>query len=303
MAGQRVVLRSSGLAAEVAAAGAEVVALRDAEGRALLWSGDPAVWSGQAPLLFPIVGRLRDDALAHEGRTYPMKQHGFARRSEFELLSVSETDVVFRLSANDATREQYPFEFVLDMRYALEGDVLAMVASVSNPGAEALPLSFGFHPGFLWPLPYGGGREEHQVLFEEPERAPVHRPVGGLLSDAVEPNPAASGVLALDDGLFQRDALIFRSLRSQRLRFGVPGRPGLEVGFEGMPQLGLWSKPGAPFLCIEPWHGYASPENHTGAFRDKPGLVLLPPGQQREFAMTVRRVADVVPFASSPAGS
>ncbi|HEY9212506.1 MAG TPA: aldose 1-epimerase family protein [Ancylobacter sp.] len=287
-------LTSTLLSAEIAPLGAELVVLRDAKGADLLFNGDPAFWTGRAPLLFPIVGRLPGDALVHGGNSYPMLQHGFARRRVFTLLSASHDTAVFGLDADEETRKQYPFDFHLRVTYTLLEATLAITAIVSNPGTEPLPASFGFHPAFAWPLPYGGARTEHRLVFAKQEVETIHRPVGGLLSKATELNPAVDGVIVLDDDtLFARDALIFQHVRSHHVRYGVPGEPGLEVDFEGMPQLGLWGKPGAPFVCIEPWYGYASPEGWGGEFSDKPGLAHIPPGGAQSFGMSVRWLPDV----------
>lgn len=286
-------LRSSLLSAEIAPLGAELVRLADREGRDLLWDGDPAFWAGRAPLLFPIVGRLPGDVLVHEGASYPMAQHGFARRRDFEPVSAAEDRASFRLVADEGTRAQYPFEFILEVTYTLAEATLRIEARLINPGSVALPASFGFHPAFRWPLPYGGTPAEHLLRFEMPEVAPVHRPVGGLLSAATEDNPAIEGMIAIDGALFERDALIFTQVRSHHIRYGVPGEPGLEIAFEGMPQLGIWSKPGAPFICIEPWYGFATPEGDHRPFIEKPGLAHIAPGAERRFAMQVRWLPDV----------
>lgn len=287
MAEETVSLRSPLLSAEIALLGAELVGLRDGEGRDLLWHGDPAFWAGRAPLLFPIVGRLPQDTLVHDGRAYPMKQHGFARRSRFDLIAQEAGRAVFRLLPRPETRAQYPFAFALEVTYALADAALTITARVENPGPQVLPASFGFHPAFLWPLPYGGARADHRLVFEQAEGRPAQRLADGLLAAASEPNPAASGILAPDDALFARDALILRQVRSRQVRFGVPGGPGLQIGFAGMPDLGIWSKPGAPFLCIEPWHGYATPEGHPPEFVDKPGLAHIPAGEAQSFAMSI----------------
>lgn len=281
-------LVSSLLSAEVSPLGAELSRLRDKEGRDLLWNGDPAFWTGRAPLLFPIVGRLPGDALVHEGQSYPMLQHGFARRRGFATLEASPSRAVFGLDSDEETLRQYPFAFALRVAYTLEEATLTISATVTNPGATPLPASFGFHPAFLWPLPYGGTRADHRLVFEKAEVEPIHRPIAGLLSAATEPNPAVDALVAPDDAMFERDALIFTQLRSRHIRFGVPGQPGIEVAFPDMPHLGLWSKPGAPFLCIEPWQGYATPEGADADFAAKPGLVSIAPGAQRSFTMSVR---------------
>jgi len=286
-------LTSPLMSAQIAPLGAELVRLADTEGRELLWNGDPAFWSGRAPLLFPIVGRLLGDELRHEGVAYPMAQHGLARRRSFALVEADPGRALFRLEADEETRRQYPFAFRLDVTYTLAEATLSIEAKVINTGVVPLPASFGFHPAFRWPLPYGGTRADHVLIFEKAEVAPIHRPVGGLLSRATEPNPAIEAVFTPTDAMFERDALIFTQVRSRHVRFGVPGEPGLEVAFPGMPQLGIWSKPGAPFLCIEPWFGYASPEGDERPFVEKPGLAHIPPGAERSFAMSVRWLPDV----------
>jgi len=287
-------LKSTLLSAEIAPLGAELVALRDAKGGDLLFNGDPAYWTGRAPLLFPIVGRLPGDVLLHQGVSYPMLQHGFARRRVFTLVSATEDTAVFALEADEETRKQYPFEFSLRVTYTLLEATLAITATVGNPGPTPLPASFGFHPAFAFPLPYGGTKADHRLIFDKQEVETIHRPVGGLFSTATEANPAVDGIIELDDDtLFARDALIFQHVRSHHIRYGVPGEPGLEVDFEGMPQLGLWGKPGAPFVCIEPWYGHASPEGEGGEFTDKPGLAFIPPGGAKSFAMSVRWLPDI----------
>lgn len=286
-------LRSEFLAVEIGTMGAEMVSLKDGEGRDLLWSGDAAFWAGRAPFLFPIVGRLPNDTLLHDGIAYPMAQHGFARRREFELMSTSDSRATFRLVDDEETRAQYPFAFGLYITYALGEATLTIEARVHNPGVTDLPASFGFHPAFRWPLPYGGTRADHVITFEKAEVVPVRRPVGGLLPAASEPNPAVGGFIRLETVDFARDALIFPEVRSHHVTYGVPGEPGLEIAFEGMPQLGIWSKPGASFICIEPWYGHASPEGAAGEFEQKPGLAFIPPGGERRLAMSLRWLPDV----------
>ncbi len=282
-----VTIASPGLSAEIARHGAELVALRDEAGRDLLWNGDPAFWAGHAPLLFPIVGRLKDDRLRVEGESYPMRQHGLARVADFDLVSREDAACRLRLASSPDTLRSYPFPFALDVTYRIEGAALAVEVEVCNTGAGVMPASFGFHPAFRWPLPYGAPRAAHEVLFEAPEPEPVRRVSGGLLTPAPESSPVAGRRLPLADALFAADALIFLDPASRALRFGPADGRGLRIEFPGMPQLGLWSKAGAPFLCVEPWCGYASPEGFDGEFADKPGLVAVEPGAARSFAMRV----------------
>ncbi|MFD2030378.1 aldose 1-epimerase family protein [Ancylobacter dichloromethanicus] len=247
----------------------------------------------RAAAFFPIVGRLPNDQLLHEGNVYAMGQHGFARRRAFTLEEATEHEVRLALHADDETLKQYPFPFSLTVTYTLAEATLSISAVVANTGEATLPASFGFHPAFRWPLPYGGTRADHRLVFEKAEAEAIHRPVGGLLSTATEDNPAVDAILEPTDALFERDALIFLDLRSHHVRFGVPGEPGLEVAFPDMPHLGIWSKPDAPFLCIEPWAGYASPEVGPAEFMEKPGLSLIAPGEAKRFGMAIRWMPDV----------
>ncbi len=275
------------LSAEVALRGAELVRLRDEAGCDLLWDGDPAFWSGRAPILFPIVGRLKDDRLMVDGVAHPMRQHGIARTAAFRLVERDEASCRLRLTADEATRRAYPFDFALDLDYRVEGAALTMAGTVRNAGAIPMPASFGFHPAFRRPLPYGADAADHALVFEAEEPEPIAAVAGGLLAEARKPSPLRGRTLELTPGLFDGDALIFLAPHSRSVRYGPPGGRGLAVDFADMPQLGIWSKPGAPFLCIEPWSGYASPEDFDGDAADKPGMTILPPGESRTFAIRV----------------
>jgi galactose mutarotase-like enzyme len=282
-----ITLSNPTLAAQISALGAELVVLRDEEERDLLWNGDPAVWAGRSPLLFPIVGRARGERIRVSGVEYSIKQHGFARSSPFEVIEATETFCRLRLGSDASTLAQYPFDFKLEVTYRLEGEALTMEAAVFNQGSEPMPASFGFHPAFRWPLPYGGARDDHEICFEASETAPIRRPVDGLLGLAAHPIPVKGDRLKLHDDLFRDGALVFDQLASRSVRYGAPGRRSLTVSFPGMPHLGIWTKPGAGFICIEPWQGYASPENFDGELAEKPGVVLISDGETRRFKLEV----------------
>ncbi|MDB5687529.1 MAG: aldose 1-epimerase [Rhizorhabdus sp.] len=283
-----VTIGSDRLRAEIAPLGAELQRLTDADGRELLWDGDPAFWASRAPILFPIVGTLRDDRFLHEGRTYSLPRHGFARRREFAVVAQSADSVTFRLDSDDATRAVWPFDIRLDMRFTIAGAAIEMRAIVTNLSDAAMPTSFGFHPALRWPLPGGGRREDHAIVFDRPEPEPIRRLDPDGLIDAVPlPSPVDGRRLALSDELFAYDALIFDRPASRRLVYGVEGTTQIAVDYEGMPALGLWSKPGAGFVCIEPWQGYADPADASGDIADKPGTISIAAGETRDFAMTI----------------
>lgn len=283
----RVVIASDRLTAEVAPLGAELQSLRDGEGRELMSDGDPAFWSGRAPLLFPIVGRLNGDTYRVDGRDHAMPKHGFARRSPFELVEQGETRVRFRLTDSAGTRDAYPFAFALDMAFALDGGTLWMTATIANRGDGVMPASFGFHPAFAWPLPYGDARGDHRIVFAEDEPAELCAITpDGLIAPGPRRTPVKGKVLTLADDLFASDALVWRDLRSRSLTYGGDGAV-LRIAFPDTPWLGIWTKPGARFVCVEPWAGMADPEGFAGDFTAKPGVFALAAGDSRAFRMIV----------------
>jgi galactose mutarotase-like enzyme len=270
--------------AEVAPLGAELTALRW-RGLDLLWEGDPRWWGRRAPVLFPIVGRLYGDTLRHEGRSHHLPQHGFARDLPWETLGADDRSATLRLRDSRETREAFPFAFELTQRLDLSDGGLRIVFMLTNPGTEDLIACLGVHPAFRWPLPVGS-RNEHRIEFESDEPEPMRRLKDGLLRETSKPSPLAASPLLLNDALFTDDALIFDRLRSRRLRFTAPGAPVMEMAWD-FPHFGIWTKPGAPFLCLEPWQGFADPEGFEGEFRDKPGAVKLVPGGTRHWSYCI----------------
>ncbi|MES2096400.1 MAG: aldose 1-epimerase family protein [Pseudomonadota bacterium] len=274
------------LTATINPLGAELTSLKDSGGRELMTDADPAFWTGHAPILFPIVGRLNGDVLRIDGVDYPMKQHGFARRQGFEVVQHDAASALFRLTANDETRAQYPFEFALEVDFSIEAATLTIDVRIANPGAAPLPASLGFHPAFAWPLPFGAPREDHRIVFASDEPVPIKQLADGLIAGD-RPSPLDGHMLALTDALFADDALIWDPIHSSSVSYGPPSGPRLYIDFPDTPQLGIWSKPGAAFVCIEPWHGHADPAGFTGDFRDKPGMFEVAPGADWTCSMSV----------------
>lgn len=284
-----VTITSGDLTARINPLGAELWSLADALGREYMTDADPRFWTGHAPLLFPIVGALNGDRYRLDGKDYPLPKHGFARRSPFEVAEQSADHVRFRLAADEAMRKIYPFAFALEITFRLDAATLHVEASVTNAGEEPLPFSFGFHPAFAWPLPGGAAKADHVVAFDQAEPQPIRRI--DLASGLVLPEPVATPVeghlLALDASLFETDALIWDRLTSRALTFGAPGGSQLAIAFPDTPMLGIWQKPGAAYLCIEPWQGIADPLGFTGDLREKPGIIVLPRHETRSFRMDV----------------
>lgn len=273
---QWVSLSSGELSAQIDPLGAQLSVLRDRTERDLLWNGDPSIWAGRAPLLFPIVGALAGGAYRLESKTYRLPRHGFARVNAFQVVDSSATTAVFRLKADEASLQVYPFSFELDVRFALDGATLSITTLVRNLGDRNMPASFGYHPAFRWPLPFGRPRLDHFIEFAIDEPSPVRRlDTAGLLAPERYPTPVIRRRLALTDALFQDDALIFDDLRSRSVTYGANDGPRIRVNFPDAPYLGLWTKAQANFICIEPWHGVADPQGYAGNFSAKPGVFMV----------------------------
>lgn len=287
---------SDRLNATIRAQGGELVALSNADGP-VLWHGGPE-WPRHAPVLFPIVGRLTDDTLIHQGRAHRLTQHGFARDSLFAWIERSDSRAVLELRESEATLAAFPFRFRLLMTYEIAAATLSVVTRVENPGEAPLICGVGAHPAFLWPLAEGAAKTEHVLVFPQPEPGPGRSVVGGLLGGPL-PLPFTGTELTLQEGLFADDALVIPDAANSSVRFSARDARGRElraltVAWEGYKDLGIWSKPtGAPFLCIEPWYGMASEAGWQGEFADKPGLMTLAPGEGRDLVWRV--TLDFVP--------
>jgi galactose mutarotase-like enzyme len=274
-----IAVSSPELHAEINPLGAQLSILRDRDGRDLLWNGDPTVWNGRAPVLFPIVGELAGGKYRVAGETYHLSRHGFARGKVFEVIAATSSTALFRLRSDESTFPVYPFPFELDVRFALEGPSLSVTLYVRNSGAEPLLASVGYHPAFRWPLPFGQERAAHFIEFASDEPQPIRRLNAiGLLSPQGYPTPVSGRRLTLEDSLFDKDAVIFDQLRSRSVTYGAAAGPRIRVDFPNSPYLGVWTKPGAHFICIEPWHGIADPEGFQGEFAAKPGVFAVAPG-------------------------
>jgi galactose mutarotase-like enzyme len=280
-------INGSDLRAAISPLGAELISLQDTKGADYLWNGDPSWWPSHAPNLFPIVGEVSDGALTVEGRSYPIGRHGFARRSTFEVVESEVATCRFRLCTSDQTRAQYPFEFALEVDYEILERQLHIRAKVKNLGYGMMPVSMGFHPAFRWPLTTGVPKEAYAIHFDQVEDRPIRYLANGLLALDTMPSPVRGKRLGLRDDLFAHDALIFDQLKSRRVTYGASAGRSIDVLFNGMPHLGIWSKPGAGFVCIEPWQGFASPEDFHGELRDKPGMILVSSGTSKHFEIII----------------
>ena len=272
-------ISSDRLVAEIDPLGAQLSSLKTHAALDLLWNGDLKVWAGRAPLLFPIVGVLVSGSYRLGTKTYRLPRHGFARGKLFAVESSGASAATFRLAADEASLRVYPFEFELSVRYELEGATLSLTTEIRNNGNAEMPASFGYHPGFRWPLPFGKARSAHFIEFESDEPKPARRiDSAGLLTPEHHATPIARRRLTLADSLFQDDVLIFDQINSRSVLYGSGEGPRVKIDFPDARYLGVWTKPGAPFICIEPWHGVTDPEGFSGDFKDKPGVFVLQGG-------------------------
>jgi galactose mutarotase-like enzyme len=257
------------------------------DGDEWLWQPQAGVWHQTAPWLFPFVGRLKGGGFSHAGRAHALPLHGFASAATFEPVAQQSHAVTLRCSATPATQAQYPFDFRLALAYTLDSNGLAIELQVHNAGPEPMPFGIGAHPGFA----LAGPLHDWHLLFEQAEADSVWRlqpepPPWGLRAAAPEPwlrdDPRR---LPLHAALFDRDALILDPVRSSWVALVHTTRgERLRLHLGGAPQLGLWARPGAPYVCIEPWWGRDDAADAPSALLHKPQLQQLAPG------VTFRRV-------------
>ncbi|MGV8853152.1 MAG: aldose 1-epimerase family protein [Devosia sp.] len=264
------------LTVEVGSLGAEMQSIVSNDGADWLWDGDPAFWNGRSPVLFPMVGKAPDDHISIDGQRYPMGQHGFARRSDFELVAQGEDFCRFELKSSLSSRTVFPFDFVLSLEHRLVGRAVQVTAQVINAGHSVMPFGIGFHPAFVWPLP-GCEGQSHSVRLDNGGAPALVRLSGGLVKPERLASPFVEGALSLDHDLFTADAMLFPEGAGAGLRYGTSSR-AINFTWENLPNLALWSKPGAPFVCLEPWHGTAAEVGGSDDLAERPYGVLLGPG-------------------------
>ena len=271
--------------AEISPLGAELVSWRAGDVD-LVWEPQPEVWPQTAPLLFPVVGWTRD-GIRVDGARFPLGLHGFARQKRFTIAERSKESVSLVLEEDEASRALYPFAFRLEAHFALRPGALRVSLTTSNRDARPLPYAVGLHPGFRWPL--GGSARPHAIHFEAAEsgEVPIIAP-GGLLSARRRAIPLEEKRLPLSAALLEQEALCFLGAASRRLLYDNGDGLALAVELEDFPHIALWSRPPAPFLCIEAWTGHGDPEDFHGDLHEKPSMRILAPGESAAHAATFR---------------
>jgi galactose mutarotase-like enzyme len=274
-----VVIKNGIYAATISRAGAELKSLADlSTGKEYIWHGDPAWWTGSAPVLFPIVGGLKDGAYTFDGSTYKLGNHGFARTSEFSVVREGTDSAELVLSSSARTKEVYPFDFTLTVGFTLERSGLSVRYTVTNPGSRRMYFSIGSHPAFVVPFA-GGTLENYYLLFdqdEDTERWFIRDNL--VVADRTEEVFENSRIISVSRMLFDRGALVFKHPRSREFTIKNGLNPHfIKVATEGAPYLGIWGKPSGPFVCVEPWHGVADHTNASGNLVEKEGILTLEP--------------------------
>ena len=268
---------------DVAALGAEMQSIQTRDGRHWLWHGDATYWTGRSPILFPIVGKAPNDTVSVDGERYQMSQHGFARRSNFELVVEESDRCVYRLMASEASRAMFPFDFQLDVEHRVEGRAVVASAEVTNRDHRVMPFGIGFHTAFAWPLP-GAAGQKHIIDLDEGGEPALHRLSGGLVEPEALPSPVDKGRLELDHSLFAQDAMLFLEGAGAGLRYGPDQGPNVHFTWENLPNFALWTKSVAGFICLEPWHGTAAEVGGSEELSERPYSVLLGPGARARYS-------------------
>ena len=244
-----------------------------------MWSGDPTHWAKTSPILFPIVGTLKDNAYFFETKKYSLTRHGFARDFVFQVAEQNNESVTFLLLTTPATKMNYPFDFELRVKYELLDEFLNVSYEVLNKGGKPMYFSIGGHPAFKVPLVEGTMYEDHFLQFNQTEivaRWPISGE--GLIQETPVPFLKDSDVINLTRTLFDEDALVFKKLKSNMVSLKSSRHShGLDFYFEGFPYLGIWAAKNADFVCIEPWCGIADSVASDQQFISKEGIETLMP--------------------------
>lgn len=286
-------LQNQSLAVTVSGSGAEMVSVTSRpDGKEYLFDADPAYWKRHAPVLFPIVGSLKDKKLVIGGKDYPMGQHGFARDREFRLVHESESELRFELESDEETKKLYPYDFRLVIGYELSGAEIRVTWKVENTGTEPLHYQIGGHPAFYCPVDSFLENQSDYFLKFDSARPVSYRLLNenGLLLPDEYALETEDGFFRIPEDLFDRDALIIEGAQSKAVSLCRPDRkPYLTVLFDA-PLYGIWSPAGkkAPFICIEPWWGRADRADFAGEISEREYDQALEAGEAREYAFSIR---------------
>ncbi|MDD5149188.1 MAG: aldose 1-epimerase family protein [Flavobacterium sp.] len=264
-------ISNSYLTAQINQLGAELFSVTDSNKKEYIWEGNPNFWGKHSPVLFPIVGTLKNNFYRYNSVEYHLSRHGFARDIQFEEVEKSENSVTFSLLSTEETKKVFPFDFELQIIYTLEENRLNIEYKVINNGDSQMPFSIGAHPAFALPENF----QDYSLEFEKEESLEYFLLENDLISNKTKKLELENKTLLLNYEHFENDALIFKSLQSNTITILENSNPIVKVNFEDFPNLGIWTKSNAPFLCIEPWFGYSDTEESSGNLFEKEGIQIL----------------------------
>lgn len=248
------------------------------DGAEFLWNGNEEFWKYHAPILFPIVGKVKDNKYIVEENTYSLPQHGLARISEFNMIKKTDTSIIFSLPYSNKTLEVYPYKFELQIRYDLIENGVKVSYKVINKDSKEIFFSIGAHPAFMCPIMPEETMNDYYFEFNKKETSSLLTlNAEGYFSHERLPYLNNKNIINLSKEVFKNDALVFDNLNSNKISLKSKNHnKSLTMDFTGFPYMGLWSKPtGAPFVCIEPWFGHSDYEDFTGEFKEKEGIQSL----------------------------
>lgn len=275
--------------------GAELVSIFDKrDNTEHLWQGNLAYWAAHTPILFPIVGRCNNDTLSFNGKKYKMEKHGFARRNEFHLIAQTEDSMCFELCSNEHLKQMYPFDFSFRITYSLHAHALLTTYTIENRSNTEMPFAIGGHPAFAVPFFEGEVYEDYAIEFPNDDSLIRHHiNTEGLFDGRMSKVECLSNRIALHPNLFIEDALIFKDLHSKEVSIvSHKHKKRLQLNFEGFPYLGIWAKPGADYVCLEPWIGCADADGFQYDFTEKEKVVVLPAGKEFQSAYSIKLIQD-----------
>jgi galactose mutarotase-like enzyme len=289
----KITLENEQIRAVIETIGAELQELKSlGNGISYLWSGDPAYWGKFSPILFPIVGTLKENTYYFNNHPYSLPRHGFARERNFECIQQTADSASFLLTDDASTKEVFPFDFQLVIRYTLLNNLLSCAYMVTNPGKEDLYFSIGAHPAFA--VPVGASQEapnyeDYFLQFNQSSSLQRYQLNKGLIGKETAEISLENHRLPLSKSLFQDDAIVLKNLPDTSISLRSDKHAhGLDFGFHDFPFFGIWAAPGAPFVCLEPWCGIADSIDHNQQLEQKEGINQLQPGAVFERNWTVK---------------
>jgi galactose mutarotase-like enzyme len=259
--------------------GAELQSIRS-NGVEYLWQADTAYWAKHSPVLFPIVGELKDGKYIFNNREYKLPRHGFARSKIFTADQTSPQSVMLSLKSDPETLSVYPFQFIFQVEYTIKDTVLFCTYHVENPGVDTMYFSVGGHPAFNVPLIAGLKYTDYFLEFNNNEILEHYLVENGLIADETESIHLINKTLPLKHELFYQDAIVLKHLHSNEITLQTTrDKHGLKFKFDDFPLFGIWAANDAPFVCLEPWCGMADNIQHDYQLIHKEGINKLAANQ------------------------